>query len=66
MSGRFSSEAARNAVLGSPLVAVTAATFAGLPLETWLMGATLFYTILLILHLLWRWARDLREGGEGD
>lgn len=58
-------EAMAAATKAAPPVTVAASAIAGLPLERWVLIATLIYTILMIAHVTWRWARELRGKG-GD
>ena len=39
----------------SPPAGAVAVTAAGYPLQDWVLGATLLYTVLMILKLLWDW-----------
>ena len=48
----------------SPPVAVAIAPFMGVPLETWVITATLIYTVLLIVHKGWTMYWDVREKRE--
>ncbi|MFC3097388.1 hypothetical protein [Alteraurantiacibacter palmitatis] len=45
----------------APAVAVTTAASAGMTLEEWVFTVTLIYLVLQILHLGWKWARDLKR-----
>ena len=60
MSERLSADLAEHAVKASPPLTVTAAALSGLSLEQWVMIATLVYTVLMTLHLLYKWMKDIR------
>lgn len=46
----------------SPPIAVSTAAASGFSLQDWVLIATLVYTALLTVHLLYKFARDLRGG----
>lgn len=46
---------AKDAAAGTPPVAAVFAYLAGIPIEKWLVAATLAWTILGIAHRLWHW-----------
>lgn len=46
---------AKDAATGTPPVAAVLAYLAGIPVEKWLVIATLGYTLLVIAHRIWHW-----------
>jgi len=54
-------EVAQEAVKAAPPVAVAGAHyFLGMALSDWVLFATLIYTALLTLRLLWKWWKEIR------
>ena len=47
-------------------VGVSGAALAGVPLETWVMIATLVYTVASFAHLVYRVVREQRGEGRSD
>jgi hypothetical protein len=48
-------------VAGAPPVAVVGVTLLGVPLADWVLGATLVYTVLLIVGWVWDRAKKVRK-----
>lgn len=46
---------AKDAATATPPIGVVMADLAGIPVEKWLVIATLFYTVIVILHRIWHW-----------
>jgi hypothetical protein len=49
------------AVAAAPPVAVAGVTLLGLPLSDWVLGATLVYTVLLIIGWVWDRVKRVRK-----
>lgn len=54
-------EIAQEAVKAAPPVAVTSAHFLGMGLNDWVLTATLIYTGLLTVNLLWKWCKEWKK-----
>jgi hypothetical protein len=54
------------ATKAAPSVAVVSASAAGVPLQHWVMIATLAFVLLQTAHLLFRWGRELRDDRRRD
>lgn len=52
------------AELAPPVIYYGVVKLFGLALPDWVALAALLYTVLQIVHLLWRWRRAARRGGD--
>ena len=50
----------------APAGAVLSTPFFGIALEQWVFGATLVYTVMLIIHKAWAMHRDFTGKGDDD
>lgn len=55
------SDAIDSGLRASPPLTVTAASFMGLPLESWVYLVTLIYTIIQIAFTIWKWRGEYNK-----
>jgi hypothetical protein len=58
-SGEYISAAGK----ATPPLAATGAVVAGIPLQEWVLIATLIYTVLMTANLIYKFFKDRNSGG---